>query len=60
MWIADWDWDHMYTGSGLVFVQDVVEMARVIEELLADESKFRALSEQGKTFIEKKVGSMAH
>jgi hypothetical protein len=47
--------DEMYAGSGVVFVQDILEMARVVEDLLGDEQKLQALGARSKRFIETKV-----
>ena len=52
---ADNDMDHMYADSGVIFVQNLREMALVTEELLADTKKLSTLSMRSKSFIEKKV-----
>ena len=52
---ADNDMDRMYVDSGVIFVQDLREMALVTEELLADTKKLSTLSMHSKSFIEKKV-----
>jgi hypothetical protein len=55
--VADRDLNRMYEGSGVVFVRDIPEMSRVIEELLSNEAKLKSLSAMSVKFMTQKVSS---